>query len=108
MLRDWYLEKLTHSDILLVINDSYTYGEVITPTISKEMEVKIDYLYSTENKNDGGNLFSSETKLSVGTYYMYAVVEESSNHYSATSNPVEFTISKIEINVDLNHHVQNI
>ena len=91
------IEKLTHSDISLVINDSYTYGDVITPNISKEMEVKVDYLYGTEDTNDGGNLFTNETKLSVGTYYMYALIYGDNNVNSYTTKQVMFVVSPIEV-----------
>ena len=77
----------------------YTYGGTKTnPTISGNTgNGNVIYYYNTTNSNSGGTLWStvsSSTSLNAGTYYMYAVVSETTNYNGATTSAVPFTISK--------------
>lgn len=65
---------------------------------------EVTYYYSTRNQNTGGTAWSNvtdATSLNAGTYYMYATVAETTNYKSATSTPVEFTITKAKPTVNL-------
>lgn len=74
----------------------YTYGSTVsTPTISGEKETpNVTYYYHTTNSNSGGTEWSSitGTTLEAGTYYMYAVLEETANYKGFTTPAKEFKV----------------
>ncbi len=87
--------------------NNYIYGGIIsTPTVSGNIDNgTVTYYYNTTNSTKDGILWTtvtSSTYLDVGTYYMYAVVGETANCNSATTNVVEFEISKITLNAPMN------
>ena len=75
----------------------YTYGDTpSTPSISTYPGGgAVTYYYSTTNSSSGGVEWKdmTATSLNVGTYYMYAVIAESQNYTSVTTQPVKFTVS---------------
>jgi len=91
------IEKFTYSDISVEINESYNYGDVITPTLSNEVQTSVTYYYSTENVTSGGTKFEANTKINNGVYYMYAVVSGNQNINEYTTSAVEFEIKKIVV-----------
>ena len=75
----------------------YTYGAetIPTPSVSNNPENgTVTYYYSTENSNQAGTEWKDITgaTLNAGTYYMYAVISETSNYASVTTEPTEFVI----------------
>lgn len=85
----------------------YTYGEVkSTPSIiGNSGNGSVRYYYSKNNSNSNGmdwDSVTSSTSLDAGTYYMYAVIAETTNYNGATTATKEFTISKANGYVNLN------
>ncbi len=82
-----------------VVMDDYTYGQDGLPvpdTLGNIENGKETYYYSTVNSNSGGRNWTevtSTTYLDIGTYYMYVVVNTTTNYLGATSPAVEFVIS---------------
>ena len=77
----------------------YTYaGTKSSPSISENSgSGTVTYYYNTSNSNSGGTAWSnvtSATSLNAGTYYMYAVVAETTNYYGATTATKSFTIAR--------------
>ena len=84
-----------------VTMSGYTYGGTkSSPGITSGTNPgngSVTYYYNTTNSNSGGTAWStvtSSTSLNAGTYYMYAVVDETSNYYGATTATKSFVISK--------------
>ena len=85
----------------------YTYGtEVVpAPAISGNSgNGAVTYYYNTTESNTGGTewIGINGKTLSVGTYYMYAVVEETENHKAATSAPDSFEVKQAANEVTVN------
>ena len=77
--------------------NGYTYGAETIPTPSVDNNPgngTVTYYYSTENNNQAGTEWENITgaTLDAGTYYMYAVISETSNYASVTTEPTEFVI----------------
>ena len=76
----------------------YIYGGTVsTPSVSQNPgSGAVTYYYSTENKNTGGTEWKSisNTTLSAGDYYMYAVIDASGSYAACTTDAVKFTVSK--------------
>ena len=77
----------------------YTYGGTkSSPSVSGNSgSGTVTYYYNTTNSTTGGTAWTnvtSATTLNAGTYYMYAVIAESTNYLGATTATKSFTISK--------------
>lgn len=77
--------------------NGYTYGAETVPASSVSYNPEdgtVMYYYSTENSNQAGLEWKNITgaTLNAGTYYMYAVISETSNYASVTTEPTEFVI----------------
>ena len=72
----------------------YTYGNApFTPGVSHNPEAgTVQYYYSTENSNQNGTLWTSETRLDAGSYYLYAVIGATENYEAVTTAPTAFTV----------------
>lgn len=75
----------------------YTYGAMTIPTPSVSYNPEngtVTYYYSTENSNQAGTEWKDITgaTLDAGTYYMYAVISETSNYASVTTEPTKFVV----------------
>ena len=82
---------------------SYTYaGTVSLPSVTGNTgNGAVTYYYNTANSNNNGikweNTFTS-TSVNAGTYYMYAVVEDTQNYIGGKTSTVAFTVHKADIN----------
>ena len=90
----------------VVSMNGYVYASIKTePSITGNTgNGTVTYYYNTSNSNTGGIAWTnvtSSTYLNAGTYYMYAVVGETTNYKGATTAPVEFVISKAGINPEV-------
>ena len=91
--------KATMEPAPTVTISGYKYaGTISTPTINNNIgEGAVTYYYNTSNSNTGGTEWSNQitsTTLNAGTYYMYAVIAETTNYSSYTTDAVQFTIEK--------------
>ena len=78
---------------------SYTYGEekAIPSVDGNTGNGEVTYYYNTTGSTSEGTNWStvtSSTSLDAGTYYMYAVVNETGSYNGATTNVVEFKVNK--------------
>jgi len=96
----------------VVSMSGYTYGGTIpTPSISGNTgEGKVTYYYNTTNSTTGGIEWKgiTATSLDAGTYYMYAVVDETEQYSGATSSTVSFKIAKADVTLTAPTGVQNL
>ena len=81
---------------------NYAYGGTLSePSVTGNLENgNVTYYYNTTNSNANGTLWStvtSSTSLNAGTYYMYAVITETSNYFGATTPAKEFTIETLPV-----------
>lgn len=76
----------------------YVYGETKSmPSIDGVKEnANVTYYYNTTNTNVGGTNWNAvgSTTLNVGTYYIYAVVDETAHYYGAKTSAIPFAVSK--------------
>lgn len=77
--------------------NGYTYGAVTLPTPSVSNNPgngTVTYYYSAKNSNHDGTEWKNITgaTLGAGTYYMYAVISETDNYASVTTEPSQFVI----------------
>ena len=84
--------------------NGYSYGGTkSTPTISGNIgNSTVTYYYNTTNSNTNGANWTNVTSsamLNAGTYYMYAVVDPTSNYNGATTAVKSFTISPKSISL---------
>ncbi len=73
----------------LVISD-WTYGETESNPFAKSLYGTVRYEYS--DKENG--TYSADKPTTAGTWYVKAIVDETSEYTGLQSNPVRFTISK--------------
>lgn len=96
----------------VVSMSGYTYGGTVsTPSISGNTgEGKVTYYYNTTNSTTGGIEWKdiNATSLDAGTYYMYAVVDETEQYSGATSATVSFKIAKADVTLTAPTGVQNL
>ena len=81
---------------------NYKYGDAMSvPSVTgNEGNGTETYYYNTTNSNSNGILWStvtSSTSLNAGTYYMYAVIGETTNYNSAITPTKAFTIESLPI-----------
>lgn len=81
-----------------VVMNGYTYGGTVsTPSVTGNTENgTVTYYYSKQNSNTNGTEWKNigSTTLNAGTYYMYATVAQTTNYNTATTDSVQFTVSK--------------
>lgn len=83
----------------------YTYGSSLPsgkPSVSSNPgSGSVSYYYSTSNSSSGGTAWSNmtSTSLNAGTYYMYAVIGETTNYKGYTTSAVQFTVSAADFTV---------
>ena len=108
---EFAIKKIKRSNIQAKIDD-YTYGGTVNePTINVsglEESPKITYYYNTEGNNSNGTKWAQGTVLDVGTYYMYAVVEETANYEEFTTDPVKFNIRKAKAKIIVEDKLKHI
>ena len=101
---DWVIEKQS-IDMEVVMYNYYYGAEKAVPSVIGNIENgNVVYYYSKSNSNTGGTLWSTvkdSTGLEAGTYYMYAVVGETRDYKSTTTQPVMFKVIKSSIDVEL-------
>ena len=93
---------ITRATLTSAVNMSgYTYGDTpTTPTVTANPENgTVTYYYSTVSSNQGGTLWTGSDKLNADTYYLYAVIGETTNYASTTTAPVAFTVSPRPVTV---------
>ena len=94
---------ITKANITPTVNMSdYVYGGTkADPSVNGNTgNGNVTYYYNTSNSNSNGTNWTtvtSSTSLSAGTYYMYAVIEETANYKGATTPTKEFRITSIDI-----------
>ena len=94
------LEKIKKHEITPTLKmESYAYGEEkAIPSVEGNTENgTVTYYYNTTGSISEGTNWStvtSSTSLDAGTYYMYAVINETENYSGATTNVVEFKVNK--------------
>ena len=91
-------------DTITVSMSNYTYEQeeaIPTPATNPTKEdlyekPVITYFYNTTDSNAGGTEWKSmnSTSLNSGTYYMYAVVEETDSYLEYTTDTTPFTVNK--------------
>ena len=84
-----------------VTMSGYTYGGTLpTPSVGEYPGGgAVTYYYNTANGSSAEWKDMTATSLNVGTYSMYAVIAESQNYTSVTTQPVEFTVSAATVTV---------
>ena len=93
-------EKIKKHEITPTLNmKSYTYGEekAIPSVDGNTGNGEVTYYYNTTGSTSEGTNWStvtSSTSLDAGTYYMYAVINETGSYTGATTNVVEFKVNK--------------
>ena len=99
-VRDATFSAVAKADITPTVDmTGYVYGETkSSPSISGNSgNGTVTYYYNTTNSNSNGTLWSTvtgSTSLNAGTYYMYAVVEETTDYNGATTATKSFTVYK--------------
>lgn len=79
----------------------YTYNDTPSkPALidrAGDQNAKVTYYYSTDNTNSGGMEWKNirPDTLNAGTYYMYAVIDETTNYSGYTTPAVKFEVWKI-------------
>lgn len=79
----------------------YTYNDTPSkPALidrAGDQNAKVTYYYSTDNTNSGGMEWKNirPDTLNAGTYYMYAVIAETTNYSGYTTPAVKFEVWKI-------------
>lgn len=79
----------------------YTYNDIPSkPALidrAGDQNAKVTYYYSTDNTNSGGTEWKNirPDTLNAGTYYMYAVIAETTNYSGYTTPAVKFEVWKI-------------
>ena len=89
---------------MTVIMKDYSYGGTLpTPSITNNTAGrKVTYYYSENDTNKNGIEWSTvkdSLSLSVGTYYMYAIVEANQNYEETITDPVSFKVLGTELEV---------
>ena len=98
-----YTLTIGKSNITPTINmKNYAYGGTLSePSVTGNLgNGNVTYYYNTTNSNSNGTLWStvtSSTSLNAGTYYMYAVIDETANYFGATTPAKEFTIETLPV-----------
>ena len=93
-------ESVKKTEVSVTLNmESYTYGEekAIPSVDGNTGNGEVTYYYNTTGSTSEGTNWStvtSSTSLDAGTYYMYAVVNETGSYTGATTNVVEFKVNK--------------
>lgn len=76
----------------------YVYGETksMPSTEGVKENANVTYYYNTTNTNVGGTNWNAvgSTTLNVGTYYIYAIVDETAHYYGAKTSAVPFAVNK--------------
>lgn len=101
----------------------YTYGTTPnTPSYSGTLgeDPEVTFYYSKTNSTNNGILWENitSTTLDAGTYYMYAIVDETESFCASISGTTEFTVSKTaydmsqitfgDINIDYDGEIHDI
>ena len=95
-----YTLTVDKADITPVVSMAdYTYGTEVVPApeiSGNSGNGAVTYYYNTTDSNTGGTEWTgiNGKTLSAGTYYMYAVVEETANYKAATSAPDSFEVTQ--------------
>ena len=80
-----------------VFMSDYAYGSTVSaPSIDKNPENgAVTYYYNKANSSQGGTEWKgiTSTALPVDTYYMYAVIAQTENYNSVTTDPVAFNVN---------------
>ena len=93
-------ESVKKTEVSVTLNmESYTYGEekAIPSVDGNTGNGEVTYYYNTTGSTSEGTNWStvtSSTSLDAGTYYMYAVINETGSYTGATTNVVEFKVNK--------------
>ncbi|MEA4887914.1 MAG: MBG domain-containing protein [Clostridiaceae bacterium] len=81
----------------------YTYNDTVSiPSISANPgSGAVTYYYSAVNANSGGAEWTgiTATSLNAGTYYLYAVIEQTANYNAYTTAATKFTVSPKSVTV---------
>ena len=94
------MESVKKTEVSVTLNmESYTYGEekAIPSVDGNTGNGEVTYYYNTTGSTSEGTNWStvtSSTSLDAGTYYMYAVINETGSYTGATTNVVEFKVNK--------------
>lgn len=80
----------------VVIVSDHVYGKKASLKVTGNTgKGKVSYTYSTDLEG----VYSSTVPVNAGTYYVKASVAATANYKSATSNPVQFTITRANITI---------
>ena len=103
--KSWTITINRASFTATVSMSGYTYGGSLPsgkPSVSNNPgSGSVSYYYSKSNSNSGGTAWSNmtSTSLNAGTYYMYAVIGETTNYKGYTTSAVQFTVSAADFTV---------
>lgn len=99
-----YRLTITKADLFPTVNmNGYTYGgSISTPSVSGNSgNGSVTYYYTTTNTNRDGTVWNGidSIMLNAGTYYMYAVIDATTNYNSVTTTTQNFKVSPLGITV---------
>ena len=80
------------------MNDYYYGLDLSTPSVSSNPgNGTVTYYYNTTNSNSGGTEWTNMTSrtLNVGTYYMYAVIGETTDYNGKTTATTQFEVKQV-------------
>lgn len=100
------IKKIDQTGITLSMTSSYEYSAdpVPSPNVTGAKESPtITYYYSLEDTTSGGTVWKDMTPeaLEPDTYYMYAVLNETTNYKSYTTSTVSFTVNGADMSGDV-------
>ncbi len=102
--QETYCLTITKADLSPTVNmNGYTYGGIVsTPSVSGNSgNGSVTYYYTTTNTNRDGTVWNGidSIMLNAGTYYMYAVIDATTNYNSVTTTTQNFKVSPLGITV---------
>lgn len=91
----WSIAKAAPGEITVLMQGFSCGSTPPTPTLSANPgNAQVRFYYTGEKQSSGGTLWSANEgrKLSSGTYYIYAELEESTNYTAYTTAPTAFSV----------------
>ena len=92
---EWSIAKAAPGEITVLIENFTRSRDIPTPALSANPgNAAVHFYYTTEKRNSGGTLWTADAakRLTDGTYYIYAELDETENYLAYTTAPTPFTI----------------
>ena len=100
----WSIAKAAPGEITVLMQGFSCGSTPPTPTLSANPgNAQVRFYYTGEKQSSGGTLWSANEgrKLSSGTYYIYAELEESTNYTAYTTAPTAFSVYSLAAGVSI-------